>query len=325
MKLFFDNIIFGLQKYGGITNYWKKIIENPYIEQNEKVCNSYNYIENKVLRKLNEYKSVNINDADLFHSSYYRIPNNSKARTIVTCHDLTYEMFSNFPSRELHVYQKKRALLRANDIICISKSSKNDLLNFYNFSKKKNIHVVYHGVDKNVFFDRNLERNTNQILYVGSRAKYKRFDVAVKLIKKLKNKILVFTGGDLSSLELDYLNENIPGRWKHLGIISNLDLSILYNSSLCLLFPSEKEGFGLPILEASSCGCPVIINSEQCLVEVSLGYAFVAKDNEISAYESHMKNIENNLSSISKQVIKLSDFYSWDKTLKETFDIYNNI
>ena len=137
----------------------------------------------KYLNKINEiyfnYK-LRTKNPDIIHLSYFNQKNfyKSKAKTVITEHDLIKEKF--YPKKyKDEIEYKKKLFEKIDQIICVSENTKKDLLEEYNIDTSK-ISVVYHGVDKN----KNVrERSLNIrpfILYVGSRQKYKNFDNAIK-------------------------------------------------------------------------------------------------------------------------------------------------
>ena len=69
--------------------------------------------------------------------------------------------------------------------------------------------------------------------------------------------------------------------YQYIGI-NNCHLNILYNKALCLLYPSEYEGFGIPILEAQKAGCPVVAYNSGATKEVAGNYPLLF--NNLNAY-----------------------------------------
>jgi len=104
---------------------------------------------------------------------------------------------------------------------------------------------------------------------VGGRQKYKNFDNVVLAISKVKNyKLKIVGGGPLTNNEKLFLNNNLGSNYEHVGFISNDDLNIEYNQSKCLVYCSNYEGFGIPIIEAMKSGCPVIAKKGSAIDEV---------------------------------------------------------
>ena len=176
MKIIFDNIIFNLQKSGGISNYWERLYSN--VKKDYKIM-SYNYVFLKNLIPVFIYRyldfSIKTNKKFIFHSSYYRISKNTKAINIVTVHDFVYEYYNRGVRRLIHKLQKGRAIKKAEKIICVSENTKKDLFKFYPNILKEKVHVVYHGVSDNFKLIDNKGDSSNKIIYVGKRDGYKNF------------------------------------------------------------------------------------------------------------------------------------------------------
>ena len=176
MKIIYDNIIFNLQKSGGISNYWEKLYSN--VIKDYKII-SYNYIFLKNLIPVSIYRyidfSIKTSNKFIFHSSYYRISKNKKAINIVTVHDFVYEYYNRGLRRLIHKIQKGRAIKNAEKIICVSHNTKNDLFKLYPNIDKEKVHVVYHGVSNNFKLLENKVTSCNKIIFVGKREGYKNF------------------------------------------------------------------------------------------------------------------------------------------------------
>jgi len=330
MNIFLDNVIFSLQRFGGITEYWRQICQLASFDKNifqNKEESLHDKKLNIFCKKLLEYSTVVIPDEiDIFHSSYYRVPRSKFTNEVVTCHDFIYELLSPYLQKKLHMPLKFQALHRAKGIICISNSTKYDLLKLYPSVQRKNIEVIYHGVDHQMFYQmRNKQRDMQKVLFVGGRSGYKRFDVAVEAVSLSPNKYLAFSGVKPTASELRVLNSKIPSRWTYLGLITRTQLSEEYNSSFCLIFPSEKEGFGMPILEAMASGCPVIINEEAAMIEISGNASIIASNSDISTYKKAFVCLETNYLSYQQLSLDLAKKYSWDKCRECTLDFYQSL
>ena len=212
------------------------------------------------------------------------------AKTVVTVHDLIPILgwkgaipgFS-YPHPPMLYMRSIRALKKARAIIAVSKSTKNDLINYCNI-KSENIHIVHNAVSpvfrpllNKLALREFLKLPLNEVclvLITGTQM-YKNHLNSIRAIRVLESTLnkpvqLVWLGGlhysQDSITELPLSELSLPPIL--MGHITQEELVMLYNAVDCLLFPSWYEGFGWPPLEAMSCGLPVITSTRSSLPEV---------------------------------------------------------
>ena len=265
MNICLDGIIFSLQYYGGITVYFRELIKHiksneiksnlildEHLKQNlSDLMNGLHVLETK-RRIFERYRSCLVpSNSDIFHSSYYRLPEHTKVPSVVTVHDFTYEHFRKGPAQWCHSIQKNKAIRSAQSIICISESTKNDLLEFVGLRENQSVHVIYNGVGESFKPINVSQPQVPFILFIGDRVGYKNFLLAVSTLNYLPGINLVCVGGGALRIdELKNFSEAVQSRVKHAGYVSDEELNILYNQAVCLLYPSRYEGFGIPVIEA---------------------------------------------------------------------------
>jgi len=328
--LIIDPIIFRLQKIGGISVYWNNILK--YFKDNvdmnmlsrpklEKYNNKY---YNKVLQMIPINNKFSKND--IFQSTYYTYSNNKYVSNVITVHDFIDERYNYGIKKSLNIYIKYNAIKNSEFVVCISKNTEKDLRK-YMPGYKGEVRVVYNGVADEYCNIKNSTRK-DYILFVGSRAKYKRFDLAVETIRKLKNiDLYIVGGGELKKSEKVYLENEIPKRYKKYDYINNQTLNKLYNEAFCLLYPSEYEGFGIPIIEAMKAGCPVIAQNKSSIPEISNGAAILinnSSSDEIISDLSILKYDRYRNDIIHKGMDQANKF-SWKSTAENYLNIYKEI
>ena len=353
----YDNIVFSLQKAGGISFYWYEMINRllPYsrkvtfIEQDTANLNIFRQMlqvepdlvhkDNRRPRSIFRYisPSVRLLPGTLFHSSYYRTYPDSRIVNIITVYDFIYEHCRPGLARFVHHTQKKRAILHADGIICISDSTKRDLLRYFPDTPENKIKTIHLSAatdykqirvpeDISAEFLGLLDREI--ILYVGDRSGYKNFDIAVETVQRFKDAVLVAVGGrPFTKNELTRVDTALKGRFSHFATLDNIRLNQLYNMALCLLYPSSYEGFGIPALEAMQAGCPVVAANCSSLPEVCGDAGIMVT--EISA-ESFAEKIEQLTNSqfrdeVVQRGLRQSAKFSWDRTFRETIELYTVI
>lgn len=287
--ILFDNIIYSLQQIGGISSMWAMLQEivmressiSPiFIERNDALNNVYrksiDIPNNKLIKSriqipiiLDRYLSIDTSTIMpmVVHSSYYRCVKNKNVKKIVTVHDFTYERYLSGLQRYVHCKQKYRAINDADIVVCVSQNTYNDLFKYMPYIDQNKIQVIYNGVSDDFCKLDDVQRG-DRLLYVGSRAKYKNFDLLIEALSETTHHLDI-CGAPLSIKEQGYLNKKLGrNRYKIYSTVDNNTLNILYNKAKCLIYPSSYEGFGMPIVEAQRSGCPVIAMNVSSIPEI---------------------------------------------------------
>ncbi|MBK0383664.1 glycosyltransferase family 4 protein [Pedobacter sp. SD-b] len=304
-KIFFDHQKFTTQKFGGISRYFANIIhtikQEPDFGYSLGVANSNNYYikeEKQFLNnafadfllqseygfrkfKLNELYCKYLlkqNNFDVFHPTYYEpyFIKDLKKPMVTTIHDMTHERLPQYFWVKDPLTQYKRINAnRADKIIAISNTTKNDLLTYLPVDESK-IEVIYHGIDLEtpLVFEEIIGLPKNYLLFIGDRGGYKNFylllDAFAEISKKNPDIELVLAGGgNLEGVDIETINRlKLNDRVKHFNV-SDGQLNYLYQNALIFIYPSLYEGFGLPILEAFKAKCPVLLSQTDCFEEIA--------------------------------------------------------
>lgn len=350
LNIIYDNIVFSLQKSGGISVYWKELIDRvqkkesinlKMLEHEDAKSNIFRKeldIENEKIGTLSDFPTLKIrrylnpklkcDEITIFHSSYYRVGIGKNIKNIVTVHDFTYEKKMNNLIGKIHIKQKKKALRMTDGIICISENTKKDLIELYPETKHKKIRVVYNGFSSKDYYPLDNVSMKNQVLFVGARKGYKNFDKAVEIVAKAKNVSLAIVGPPLTTEEKQKLDNKVNGKYQLYTHVSNMELNRLYNSSICLIYLSEYEGFGIPVLEAMSAGCPVIALNKSSIPEVAGDAALLFDCAEDQSIVDTVLKLQNNDEYRSQYIqLGLSNVkrFSWDKCFEEVYDFYEEV
>lgn len=307
MNILFDNIIYTLQRYGGISVVWTELLRRARIDKDLQVT-ELDYTKDLTPRFMERYRvpAYKTQEPTLFHSSYFRVLPDSSVKNITTVHDLTYHFYRHGLAKAVHLWEERRALLHSEAVICVSENTKRDLLRFYPWYKEDNIHVVYNGVGEEFFPIPSVEKK-GFLLYVGNQnVDYKRFDVA-QAVARMTGLELVTASG-----------------------VTREQLNTLYNEALCLLYPSDYEGFGIPVIEAQKAGCPVIAQNASSIPEVIGPDGLMVQHDSPKRMAKEMAEIVQQLKSRSTQAVIEAGFanakrFSWDKAYEQTKQIYENI
>ncbi|MDJ0804348.1 MAG: glycosyltransferase family 1 protein [Desulfobacterales bacterium] len=225
-------------------------------------------------------KIAKSNAYDICHFTYYNsnaLEYVSRKPIAITVHDMIHEIFPEQSMNLDTINKKKLFLQKANLIIAVSEQTKNDIVRLYNIPKGS-IYVIHHGCS----FEKKIANKSvksmvtprNYILYVGDRKGYKNFNFMLSALSPLL--------GRRSDLEIicaggRAFDSNEKERIATLGLqdkvsqieVNDYQLKNLYMNAQLFIFPSLYEGFGLPLLEAFHCGCPVVCSNSNVFNEIA--------------------------------------------------------
>ena len=224
---------------------------------------------------------------------------------------------------------KRRAILAAKEIICVSEATKRDLLDLYPNIDSARCHVIYHGRSEpfapGTTHPLGSITGTPYVLFVGSRAVYKNFGLAVRATETLPGYELVIAGGGkLSPTETGLLRSRLPNRHRIFEAPSDETLCRLYQGATALAYLSQYEGFGFPPLEAMACGCP----SLRCAPPVSpkwwLTPGILLSGEKLSDVSEAIQvaGIHERRMVMVEKGIKRAALFSWDRAVDKTLEVY---
>ncbi len=358
MKIVYYGSIFFQQKFGGISRYYynlaksliakdidfkivSSLFKNNYLKDLNKNYKKGLYFPRypdlKIIKELFRISNklyISKIKPNILHDTYYSDKiDDYKILKVITVYDLIHEKFPNLYG---DIENKKKFLENYDLIICISETTKKDLINFYGISEKK-IRVIYLSGDH--ILSISPKNNTSMkiekpfLLYVGSREKYKDFTTLLKAYgnsKKIKNdfNLICFGGGKFSSYERSFLTD-----LKIENNVIQIDggdevLNFLYTNCRIFISTSIYEGFGIPILEAMNCNCPIILSDCETHKEVAkTNTIYFSKENFDDLINVLEKNIydDNYLNKISLMGKNYSKNFSWEKCSAQTLRAYKEL
>lgn len=333
VMIVYDNILDIIRKSGGIQVLFGEIksrLKNKNIK----------YIEPKIVnRHFERYRDFHcyqklIEPYSIFHSTYYRLPDvetryKYKLKTVTTVHDFTYENEIGGLKGVVHSWQKNRAIRNSDKIICVSENTRKDLFKYLPDIDREKVSVVHNGYS-NIYYQRtDITRLENTLIFVGARGGYKNFELLIKALSKSDTiNLVIIGGGPLSKKEQTQLNQYIPERFFHTGLISQDELAIWYNRATALVYPSLYEGFGIPILEAFASGCPVIAFNSSSIPEVAGDAAYLFDCNTVDDLATKIEVCLSDKVKRAEMVEKglaRADLFSWDKCFEETLSVYKKL
>lgn len=272
--------------------------------------------------------------------------------TVVTIHDLIEFRFPHKFSKIRMFYRKRICdplMARRSDyILTVSKSSYNDIVNFLNVKPEK-ISLTLNATDK-TFFRRYPKEEVEGVisnyglnykgylLFVGSIDHPGKnimtvinayFNLRAK--GELEGKKLVIIGKDgyNSQVIYDYVNSSeYKDEVIFTGYLKDDDLPKLYCGASIMLYLSIFEGFGLPVLEAMSCGTPVLCSNTSCFPEIVEELDVMVDVTDVKTVEEKVVKIlsdEKYATELAERCYEKSQKYSWEETAKIYHEIFAKI
>ena len=265
-----------------------------------------------------------------FSTSYTLPPQNWPGKSVVLVHDFTPEKFpALFGGRvnQTLLEEKAMALHTADLYICVSHTTKEDLIDLYHVPPAL-AHVVYWAYDPACFQPIDiLEPNRNKpfILYIGTRNGYKNFQFLLECYTDWPQREtidLVVAGSKWTEEEEAFVEENRLEAHVHLlRNISDFELNQLYNQADAFVYPSLYEGFGIPLLEAMAAGCPIVASDIPTSREVADQHAYFFDPHEpVSFYRALDTAVANGREHARvTHGIQFAQQFSWGKTTNEIY------
>lgn len=278
-------------------------------------------------------RSVKAGQDVVVHRSYYpvidRLP--SCVPVIVTLHDMYWETPGAPRSlrHRLHSWIKKRALLRADLIICISQFTQAELVSIWpEYASKSK--VIYHGVSRLAPTPESANILTNDFIFVGDRGNRKNFAMALQGLAHsglTDYNLICLGGGALTKKEIGLVARlGLTGRVVQQAADDTV-LASYYESAAALLYPSYYEGFGMPLIEAMLHGCPVIAAEASCLPEIGGDAALYAAPDDPNAWANALLQAvrpEIRLQLVARGHRRAADF-SWESVARQYVSEYRQI
>ncbi|MFH1255134.1 MAG: glycosyltransferase family 1 protein [bacterium] len=332
-----------------------------FADENAKTV-KYNY-PNKILNylffKFFNYPKIDKElEADVFFMPHINfIGMSSRAKSLITIHDLSFLRYPEFFSRRKNFWHRminvKKTLNRFNVIVAASENTKRDIVDLRGVDENK-IKVIYAGVGEEFrkmgeADEAKLREIKNKyklpdkyILYLGTLEPRKNVDGIIRAYNKfrvenggLRDVKLIIAGGK------GWKSFNIYKEWRmsafkndieFLGYVDGEDKPYLYNSASVFVYPSFYEGFGFPPLEAMACGVPVIASYAASLPEITGGAALMVNphdDNDIAAAMAEILKNDSLSGELRNKFIarglEQAAKFSWDKTAEEYLKIIHQL
>jgi glycosyltransferase involved in cell wall biosynthesis len=259
------------------------------------------------------------------------MPRNKKQPFILTIHDINfiYEEPINFKTKAL--IQKR--INRANAIVYVSHFTMQEVNKHFDISQKTIQKVIYNGNSlKGIQSVKNEQTSSKYLFSITEMRPYKNLDKLIEMMVFLPEDYKLILAGKGSEDYITYLNEiivknNLNNRIVLKGVISEEEKIELLNNCCAFVFPSSREGFGLPVVEALNFNKPIFlyhktslpeIGGDACFYWYNLDDKYMAKKviEKLGYYNENKDEIHNK---ISQQLVK----FDWDKAAQLYEEIYS--
>ncbi len=338
--------------YSVFYNYRHPNFKNAY---RSKAPNADNIFQNHSWREVNNIwnntepiENSILGSPEIIHANNFTCPKDVKAKKVVTIYDVGFLDFPEFTTEENRLVCFNgtfEASIYADHIVTISDFSKRAFLKYFPHYPEDRVSVVYLGSRPSLQIQANI-KNRQEVLNkyringefwlgVGTIEPRKNYRLLLKAYAKMvheenEKRHLVIAGGG------GWLEDDIQEEVKRLGIshqtfflgyVSDEDLAPLYSSCFGFVYPSCYEGFGLPVLEAMSCGAPVITSNVTSLPEVAGDAALYIDPASSDSLFIAMKTLNNAglRDEMKQKSFQQSAKFSWKKAAKEMLQIYNKV
>jgi glycosyltransferase involved in cell wall biosynthesis len=354
LRILYDHQIFAAQRWGGVSRYFAELAAR--LAKSEIVCVHAPVYVSRCLAsapreiiqglRLPAFPGVTAlanlaakgfppsKAFDIFHPTWYntrgwRPRGSSVAHTV---YDMIPELFPDeHPLYRRHAAAKRSAIEEADMVFCISQSTKRDLTSFFGISSEKVV-VTHLGSTIQDVPPAKKPVEYPYVLYVGQRGGYKNFKSLLRAFQsspKLRSEfgLVCFGGGPFSKDELEAIG-GPAGRGR--GTVSNVQgndamLAGAYRGASAFVCPSRYEGFGIPIVEAMACGCPVLATPLSSLPEVGGDAIAYTVDSSPDAIRDGLESLlfdQSAMSQARRKGVARAKYFTWESTASETLAGY---
>jgi glycosyltransferase involved in cell wall biosynthesis len=339
VKIIHWNSIQKSRRIGGQKRYEDELFNNIKALRKDIEIERIQRVDNKILGSMvpSWFLRYRCKDADIVHATFQTIAPAAYLRKpkkfIVTVHDLIPLSYPSMARKDISARIQwmltPRALKKVDRIIAISEFTKKEVVRLTGIEESK-VDVVHQGVDHSRYrpMDRKeckkrlgFSNNEKHILVVAGGDPRRRLDVTKKVFDEVRKR-----RGDVKLIKAGYAKTLIGEDIINTGYVPEPEMPILYNCADVFLHTSEYEGFGLIILEAMSCGVPVVVSNKTSIPEVIGSYGNMIDLDSEDVIEQFVAKILSCLDKgIDEEAVEQSQNFSWAKTAAETVKVYERV
>ncbi|MEP6636533.1 MAG: glycosyltransferase family 1 protein [Acidobacteriota bacterium] len=361
MRVLYDGNVYLIQTAGGVNRYFANLISRlptniiPHLTTSQSGEVNYPAHPNLRTHKFNRFRPAGLsyrvekryfdyvtatNRFDIAHPTYYTLLTRREVKDyrcpiVITVWDMIHELFpAELDPTGRQADEKRRAVMAADAVICISENTRNDLLEHYSLPENK-VKVTHLASDLNASLSHGPEPVPSRpyFLYVGRRYGYKNFDGLLKAFAKARSArpeiAVCVVGAPFNEAEQKLLRDlKVADAIDHYGAVGDAHLAKLYRRSVAFVYPSLYEGFGIPPLEAMSCGTAVIASNSSSIPEVVGDGGMLFDPTSVNALADLLLLMTDDESARARLIAKgheRAKAFSWDQTAAQTVEIYRSL
>ena len=361
MRVLYDGNIYLIQAAGGVNRYFANLISRlpttitPHLTTAQSGEVAYPVHPNLRMHRFKRFRPAGLSYRleqryfdyvasahrfDVAHPTYYTLLTRREVKdyrcpVVITVWDMIHELFAaELDPTGRQADEKRRAVMAADAVICISENTRNDLLERYSLPEDK-VKVTHLASD----LDPSLAHGPDPVpsrpyfLYVGRRYGYKNFDGLLKAFAKARSVRaeigLCVVGAPFNDTEQKLLDDlKVTEGIDHYGPVGDAHLAKLYRCSVAFVYPSFYEGFGIPPLEAMSCGTAVIASNSSSLPEVVGDGGMLFDPASVNDLADLLLLVYDDESARARLIAKgheRTKTFCWDQTVAQTVEIYRSL
>jgi glycosyltransferase involved in cell wall biosynthesis len=280
-------------------------------------------------------------DPEVVHSNCYQSPKVGSAKLVYTMYDMSFWVHPEYTTEQNRLVCQQgtlEAVSRAAGFVFISQSTRNEFEKIFpGFCDRRNVAVAVAPLASRF---PNLREPRSDIpsggwLAVGSLEPRKNYLALLDALErywkrsKVQRQLTIAGGAGWRSEEIRERIVQLEGRGlvRYLGYVSEERLKQLYREAFALIFPSHYEGFGLPIIEAMSQGCPVITRRNSSLEEVggSAALYYNQVNDDLDQWMLKLESLDDFYLERSASALSQAHNFDWKITAGKVLELYHRL